>query len=115
MVRMLTLSRPDLCVAKECRVLINDQPGRFDVTAQCAIRLEFAAFSRENIALDRSSHIRRFRPDITAYTRVLPDCQRSGGIDCAVQIAVNGHFVQKFDRAFDRNSSGEQSAGLCRR
>jgi hypothetical protein len=43
---------------------------------------------------------------------VLPDRQRSGGLDCSLHIAVDEQLVQKFDRAFDRNSSGEKSAGL---
>ena len=77
------LSRPDLCVAMKCHILINHQPRRFDVTMQRATRLEFAAFGHENIALHRPSHIHRFRPDLTVYARVLPDRKRSGGIDCA--------------------------------
>src|SRR6184192_4060094 len=106
------LSRPDLCVATKCHILINHQPGRFDVTMQCATRLELAAFSHENIALHRPSHIHRFGPDLTAYARVLPDRERSGGIDCALHLAVDEQLVQEFDRAFDRNSSGKKSAGL---
>ena len=106
------LPRPDLCVAKERHVLINHQPRRFDITTQRAIRLELAAFSHENIALHRPSHLHRFRPDLTAYARVLPDRERSGGIDCALHLAVDEQLVQEFDRAFDRNSSGEKSAGL---
>jgi hypothetical protein len=51
------LSRSDLCVAKECHILINHQPGRFDVTTQCATRVELTAFSHENIALHRPSHV----------------------------------------------------------
>ena len=43
---------------------------------------------------------------------MLPDRERSGGIDCALHIAVDEQLVQEFDRAFDRNSSGEKSAGL---
>src|SRR5213078_3414290 len=77
------LSRPDLCVAPKCHILINHQPGRFDVTMQCATRLKLAAFSHENIALHRPSQLHRFRPDLTAYARVFPDRERSGGIDCA--------------------------------
>ena len=43
---------------------------------------------------------------------MLPDRQRSGGLDCALHIAVDEQLVQELDRAFDRNSSGEKSAGL---
>jgi hypothetical protein len=43
---------------------------------------------------------------------VLPDRERSDGIDCAFHLAVDEQLVQEFDRAFDRNSSGEKSAGL---
>jgi hypothetical protein len=106
------LPRPDLCAAKKCRILINHQPGRFNVTTQRATRLEVAAFSHENIALHRPSHLHRFRPDLTAYARVLLDRERSDGIDCALQLAVDEQLVQELDRAFDRNSSGEKSAGL---
>jgi hypothetical protein len=106
------LRRPDLCAAKKRRILINHQPGRFDVTTQRATRLELAAFSHENITLHRPSHLHRFRPDITAYARVLPDRERSGGIDCALHLAVDEQLVQEFNRAFDRNSLGENSAGL---
>ncbi len=79
---------------------------------QRATRLELAAFSHENIALHRPSHLHRFRPDLTAYARVLPDRERSGGIDCALHVAVDEQLVQEFDRAFDRNSSGKNSARL---
>jgi hypothetical protein len=79
---------------------------------QRATRLEFAAFSHENIALHCPSHLHRFRPDLTAYARVLPDRERSGGIDCALHLAVHDQLIQEFDRARDRNSSGEKSAGL---
>src|SRR6266513_2728407 len=79
---------------------------------QRATRLELAAFSHENIALHRPSHLHRFRPDLTAYARVLPERQRSGGINGALHLAVDEQLVQEFDRAFDRNSSGEKSAGL---
>ncbi len=79
---------------------------------QRATRLELAAFSHENIALHRPSHLHRFRPDLTAYARVLPDRERSGGIDCALYLSVDEQLVQEFDRAFDQNSSGEKSAGL---
>src|SRR5215470_2777553 len=102
----------DLCAAKKCRVLINHQPRRFDVTTQRATRLELAAFSHENIALHRPLHLHRFRPDLTAYAPVLPDRERSDGIDCALHLAVDEQLVQEFDRAFDQNSSGEKSAGL---
>jgi hypothetical protein len=78
---------------------------------QRATRLEFAAFSHENIALHRPSHLHRFRPDLTAYARVLPDRERSGRIDCALHFAVDEQLIQEFDRARDRNSSGEKSAG----
>src|SRR6266487_3286032 len=104
-------SRPDLCVATKCHILINHQAGRFDVTTQRATRLEFAAFSHENIALHRPSHLHRFGPDFTAYAPVLPDRERSSGIDCALHLAVDEQLVLEFDRAFDRNSSGEKSAG----
>ena len=106
------LPHPDLCVATKCHILINHQPRRFDVTKQRATRLELAAFSDENIALHRPSQLHRFRPDLTAYARVLPDRERSGGIDCALHLAVDEQLVQEFDRAFDRNSSGKKSAGL---
>ena len=102
----------DLCAAKKCRILTHRQPGRFDVTTQRATRLELAAFSRENIALHRPSHLHRFRPDLTAYARVLTDRKRSGGIDCALHLAVDEQLVQEFDGAFDRNSSRKRSAGL---
>src|SRR5207247_6786819 len=75
-------------------------------------RLKLAAFSHENIALHRPSQLHRFRPDLTAYARVLPDRERSGGIDCALHVAVDEQLVQELDRAFDRNSSGENSARL---
>jgi hypothetical protein len=42
---------------------------------------------------------------------VLPDRERPGGIDCALNLAVDQQLVQEFDRAFDRNSSGKKSAG----
>ena len=110
------LLRPDLCAAKKCRILINHQLGRFDVTTQRATRLELAAFSHENITLHHPSHLHRFRPDLTAYARVLPDRERSGRIDCALHLAVDEQLVPEFDQAFDRNSSGEKSAGLrCHR
>jgi hypothetical protein len=54
-------------------VLINYEPRRFDVTAQCATRLELAAFRRENISLDRPLHDHRFRPDFPADVGVLAD------------------------------------------
>jgi hypothetical protein len=111
-VNPLFFPRSDLCAAKKCRILTHRQPGRFDVTTQRATRLELAAFSRENIALHRPSHLHRFRPDLTAYARVLPDRERPGGIDCALNLAVDEQFVQEFDGAFDRNSSGKRSAGL---
>jgi hypothetical protein len=111
-VNPLFFPRSDLCAAKKCRILTHRQPGRFDVTAQRATRLELAAFSRENIALHRPSHFHRFRPDLTAYARVLTDRKRSGGIDCALHLAVDEQLVQEFDGAFDRNSSGKRSAGL---
>ena len=95
------LSRPDLCVATKCHILINHQAGRFDVTMQRATRLELAAFSHENIALHRPLHLHRFCPDLTADARVLPDRERSGGIDCALHLAVDEQLVQEFDRAFD--------------
>jgi hypothetical protein len=76
---------------------------------QRATRLELAAFSHENIALHRPSQLHRFRPDLTAYARVLPDRERSRGIDCALHLAVDEQLVQEFDRAFDRNSSGKKS------
>src|SRR4029453_16389896 len=82
------------------------------VTTQRATRLELAAFSHENIALHRPSHLHRFRPDLTAYARVLPKREGSGGIDCALHLPVDEQLVQEFDRAFDRNSLGEKSAGL---
>jgi hypothetical protein len=34
------------------------------------------------------------------------------GIDCALHLAIDEQPVEEFDRAFDRNSSGEKSAGL---
>jgi hypothetical protein len=40
--------------------------------------------------------------------RVLLDRERSGGIDCALHVAVDEQLVQEFDRAFNRNSSGEK-------
>src|SRR4029453_918712 len=101
-----------LCAAIKSRILFNHQPRRFDVTTQRATRLELAAFSHENIALHRSPHLHRFRPDLTAYARVLPDRERSGGIDGALYLAVDDQFIQEFDRALDRNSSGENSARL---
>src|SRR4030095_12528696 len=93
---------PDLCAAKKCCILINHQPGRFDVTTQRATGLELAAFSHENIALHRPSHLHRFRPDLTAYVCVLAKRERSGGIDGALYLAVNAQLVREFDRAFDR-------------
>jgi hypothetical protein len=108
----VTSPRPDLCAAKKGRILINHQPRRFDVTMERATRLELAAFSHENIALHRPSHLHRFRPDLTAYACVLSDRERSGGIDCALHLAVDEQLIEEFDRAFDRNSSGEKSAGL---
>jgi hypothetical protein len=60
---------------------------------------------------NRPSHLHRFRPDLTAYARVLADRERSGGIDCALHLAVDEQLVQEFNRAFNRNSSGEKSAG----
>ena len=81
--------RPDLCAAKKCRIFINHQPRRFDVTAHRATCLELAAFSRENIALHRPSHLQRFRPDLGAYLRVLPDRECSGSIDFALHLAVD--------------------------
>src|SRR5207248_3667346 len=95
----MRLSCSDLCAATKCHILINHQPVRFDITMQCATRLEFAEFSHENIALHRSSRLHRFRPDVTAYARVLPNPERSGGIDCALHLAVDEHPVQEFDRA----------------
>jgi hypothetical protein len=80
---------------------------------QRTTRLELAAFSDENIALHCPSHLHRFRPDLTAYVRVLPDGEHSGRIDCAFHLAVNDQLVQEFDRAFDGNPSGEKSAGWC--
>src|SRR4030095_6320531 len=106
------LHRSNLCAAKKCRILINYHPGRFHVTTQCATGLKLAAFSHENIALHRASHLHRFRPDLTAYARVLPKRERSVGIDCALHVAVDEQLVQEFDRAFDRSSSGEKIAGL---
>ena len=50
---------------------------------------EFAAFSHENIVLNRPSHFHRFRPDLGAYPGVLPDRERSGGIDRALHLAVD--------------------------
>src|SRR5262245_33033718 len=88
---------PDLCVAKECHILTNHQPGRFDITTQRAIRLQLAGFSHENIALHCPSHLHRFRPDLTAYERVLPDRERSGGLDCALHLTVDEQLVQEFD------------------
>ena len=88
------------------------QPGRFDVTTHRGTCLEFTAFSHENIALHLPSHIHRFGPDLTSYARVLPDHERSVGIDCALHLAIDAQPVEEFDRAFDRNSSGEKSAGL---
>src|SRR5262249_61764948 len=88
------------------------QPSPFDATTQRPPRLELAAFSHENIALHRPLHLHRFRPDLTAYAPVLPDRERSDGIDCALHLAVDEQLVQEFDRAFDQNSSGEKSAGL---
>jgi len=44
--------------------------------------------------------------------RVLPDHERSVGIDCALQLAIDEQPIEEFDRAFDRNSSGEKSARL---
>jgi hypothetical protein len=41
-----------------------------------------------------------------------PISKRSGGNDYALHLAVDEQLVQEFDRAFDRNSSGEKSAGL---
>ena len=64
---------------------------------QRATRLELAAFSHENIALHRPSHIHRFGPDLTAYARVFPDSERSGGIDCTLHVAVDEQLVQEFD------------------
>jgi hypothetical protein len=87
------LYRPDLCAAKKRRILINHQPRRFDVTMQRATRLELAALSRENIALHGPSHLHRFRPDLTTYVRVLPDRERSGGIDCALYLAINDKLI----------------------
>ena len=78
---------------------------------QRATRLELAALGYKNIALHRPSHIHRFRPDLTAYARLLPDRKRSGGNDCALHLAIEEQLVQEFDRAFDRDSSGEKSAG----
>ena len=77
-----------------------------------AIRVELAAFSHENISLHRPSHIHRFRPDLTAYARLLPARKRSSGNDCALHLAIEEQLVQEFDRAFDRNSSGKMS-GDC--
>jgi hypothetical protein len=48
----------------------------------------------------------------TAYARVLPDQEPSVGIDCALHLAIDAQPVEEFDRAFDRNSFGEKSAGL---
>ena len=112
-VNPLFFPRSDLCAAKKCRILTNHQPGRFDVTTHRATRVELAVFSHENIALHRPSHLHRFRPDLTAYARVLPDRKRSGGIDCALHLAVDEQLVQEFDRAFDRNSSGKRRAPDC--
>jgi hypothetical protein len=41
-----------------------------------------------------------------------PNRERSGGIDCALHLAVDEQLVFEFDRAFNRNSSGKKSAGL---
>jgi hypothetical protein len=79
---------------------------------QRATRVEFAAFSHENIALHPPSHRHRLRPDLTAYAGVLPNRERSDGLDCALHLAVDEQLVQEFDRAFDRNSLGEKRAGL---
>jgi hypothetical protein len=96
-VNPLFFPRSDLCAAKKCRILTDRQPGRFDVTTQRATRLEFAAFSHANIALHLPSHLHRFRPDLSAYVRVLPYRERSGGIDGAFHLAVDEQLVQEFD------------------
>src|SRR4029453_18515175 len=90
------LPRPVLCAAKKCRFLVDPQPRRFDVPVQRGTRLELAAFSHKNITLHRPSHLHRLRPDLTAYARVLPDRERSGGIDCALHLAVEEQLVQEF-------------------
>jgi hypothetical protein len=47
---------------------------------------------------------------------VLPDRERSGGIDCALHLAVDEQLVPEFDQAFDPNCLGEMSVGLrCHR
>ena len=63
----------DFRTAEKCRILVNHESRCFDVTAQRAARLQFAAFSRENITLNRSAHFDRFRPNLTANLGVLPD------------------------------------------
>jgi hypothetical protein len=84
---------PTFALPNKCRILINHQPGRFDIATQRATRLELAAFSHENIAFNRPSHLHRFRPDFTAYERVLFKCERSGGIDCAFHLAIDAQLV----------------------
>src|SRR5207237_6172890 len=44
------LGCPDFCAAEKRRVLVHDESRRFDVTAQGATSLKFAAFGRENIS-----------------------------------------------------------------
>src|SRR5207249_11972513 len=71
------LGCPDFCAAEKRRVLVHDESRRFDVTAQGATSLKFAAFGRVNIYLYGPPHCYRFRPDFAADGSVLLDCERS--------------------------------------
>ena len=79
----------DFRTAEKCRILVNHESRYFDVTAQRAARLQFAAFSRENITLDCSAHFDRFRPDLASNLRVLPNRELSRRIDGSFHLAID--------------------------
>src|SRR5581483_3101838 len=102
----------DFGAPTEGRVLVDDQTGRFDVAVQSATRLKLATLGRKNIPLDRAAHFHRLRFDLSFNRSVLADGKSSGRVDRAFNFAVDQELVPKFDRAFNRDSSGKESAGM---
>src|SRR5262249_3191369 len=99
----------------KCRILIDDQSWRFDVTVQGATCLKFTTFRREDVALDTPAHVDRFRPDLALDLRMLSNREFPGRIDRAFDFAVDPPLAKEFNRPIGRNSSPEKAAGRRRR
>src|SRR5207245_2813536 len=94
----------DFRLPDEGRPFLNHETRRFQITLQSAARLELAAFTHRDVALNFSINRDGLGFDFATDVCVLANGQDPIGINLALHLPVDQEFLLKLDRAFNSTS-----------